>query len=156
MVASRSLFILLFLLIFSWPILPNAQDSEDSSEEPSTTPEANPAPDNFLIPTTEALGRAATIQVLNKITARTSNLEIRAGTSEKFGNIKVKIKDCWKAPPEEKPEVATLLEISEEKKGEDVRKIFHGWMFASSPAISALEHPVYDIVILDCKPWQTP
>jgi hypothetical protein len=95
----------------------------------------------------------AYLQVLNKITARNSTLEIKAGESEKFGNIEIKVKDCWKAPPEEKPEVTTLLEVYEEKLGEKKQRIFYGWMLASSPAISALEHPVYDIVVIDCKPW---
>lgn len=100
---------------------------------------------------TVSVGRGAVLQVLNKITARSSDLKIPAGSEEKFGNLTIKILDCWKSPPTEKPESAVLMKVSETIEGGDPEDIFYGWMFASSPAISALENPVYDIVVLDCK-----
>ena len=62
------------------------------------------------------------------------------------------MRDCEKNPPEETPESAAFLEIDEVRPGEAQRRaVFSGWMFASSPALSALEHPVYDVNVLDCK-----
>ena len=61
------------------------------------------------------------------------------------------MRDCEKNPPEERPESAAFLEIDEVRPGESEVKRFSGWMFATSPALSALEHPVYDINVLDCK-----
>ena len=55
------------------------------------------------------------------------------------------------APPEEPPESAVFLEIVEIRPDEDPAPLFTGWMFASSPALSALEHPVYDVWVLECK-----
>lgn len=93
----------------------------------------------------------ATLQGLNKITARTSALVSPVGSSIRFGNLEVFIRLCWKSSPEETPDSKALLDIWEQKPGEDKKQIFYGWMFASSPALSALEHPVYDITVIDCK-----
>ena len=54
---------------------------------------------------------------------------------------------CRKTPPEEAPESASFLEIDDDVGNE---RVFSGWMFASSPGVSALEHPVYDVWVLDC------
>lgn len=91
------------------------------------------------------------LQGLNKITARTSLLEANIGQATKFGNLEIIPRLCWKAAPEEKPENKVLLEIWEQKPEEAKTQIFHGWMFSSSPAISALEHAVYDITVIECK-----
>ncbi|MGH7062055.1 MAG: DUF2155 domain-containing protein [Stellaceae bacterium] len=61
------------------------------------------------------------------------------------------VRDCEKNPPEDRPESAAFLEIDETRPGEGPVRQFSGWMFASSPALSALENPVYDVIVLDCK-----
>lgn len=91
------------------------------------------------------------LQGLNKITARTSKLEVKRGDSIKFGNLKITLHACWKSPPEEDTENKALLEMWEEIPGEPRAKIFSGWMFSSSPLISAPEHPVYDVTVLSCE-----
>jgi hypothetical protein len=89
---------------------------------------------------------------LDKITARVSKFEARVDTSVRFGTLSIRVRDCEKNPPEETPESAAFLEIDEMRPGDKVaRRLFSGWMFASSPALSALEHPVYDVTLLDCK-----
>ncbi|TMJ60254.1 MAG: DUF2155 domain-containing protein [Alphaproteobacteria bacterium] len=60
-------------------------------------------------------------------------------------------RDCEKSPPEDTPESAAFVEIDETRTGEVRTRVFSGWMFASSPALSALEHPVYDVILLDCR-----
>jgi hypothetical protein len=94
---------------------------------------------------------AALLQGLDKITARVSKFEAPVGTPVQFGTLSIRVRDCEKAPPEDPPESAAFLEIDELRPGEDRVRVFSGWMFASSPALSALEHPVYDINVLDCK-----
>ena len=66
------------------------------------------------------------------------------------GALEITVRACDKRPPEEPPESAAYLEIVERKVNEEPKTVFSGWMFASSPAVSALEHPVYDIWVLDC------
>jgi hypothetical protein len=94
----------------------------------------------------------ALLQGLDKITARVSKFEAPVGAPVRFGTLSIRVRDCEKNPPEEEPESAAFIEIDEMRPGEDAAKrVFSGWMFASSPALSALEHPVYDVNLLDCK-----
>ena len=93
----------------------------------------------------------ALLQGLDKITARVSKFQAPVGTPVQFGTLSIRVRDCEKAPPEDPPESAAFLEIDELRPGEDPVQVFSGWMFASSPALSALEHPVYDVNVLDCK-----
>ncbi len=93
----------------------------------------------------------ALLEGLDKITARVSKFEAPVGASVRFGTLSIRVRDCEKNPPEETPESAAFIVIDETRPGEDTKRLFSGWMFASSPALSALEHPVYDVTLLDCK-----
>lgn len=92
----------------------------------------------------------ATLQSLDKITARTSTFTMAVGETRKFGGVMVTLRACRENPPVEVPEAAAFLEVDETMPGEQVERVFSGWMFASSPALSALEHPVYDVWLLSC------
>jgi hypothetical protein len=91
------------------------------------------------------------LQGLDKITARVTAIEAPVGKPVTFGSLSITARHCEKNPPEEAPEAAAFLEIVDAKPGEAPVKLFSGWMFASSPAVSALEHPVYDVWVIDCK-----
>ena len=93
----------------------------------------------------------ALLQGLDKITARVSKFEASVGAPVQFGTLAIRVRDCEKNPPEDAPESAAFVEIDETRTGEIRTRVFSGWMFASSPALSALEHPVYDVILLDCK-----
>ena len=92
----------------------------------------------------------AVLQGLDKVTARISTLTMPLEQTKRFGTLEVTVWACRKRPPEEPPESAVFLTIVERKRGVPPARLFQGWMFASSPAMSALEHPVYDIWALDC------
>ena len=98
-------------------------------------------------------GRVATMQALDKITARISTLSAPVGEARQFGTLEVTIKRCAFHPPEETPENAAYVVIRDLGYDPSVApaEVFSGWMFSSSPAISALEHPVYDITLLACS-----
>jgi hypothetical protein len=91
------------------------------------------------------------LQGLNKVTGHISRFEGPVGSVLRFGSLEITARRCWKAPPEERPENAALLEISELKPDEETAQIFMGWMFSSSPGLSGLEHAVYDITVLSCE-----
>jgi hypothetical protein len=93
----------------------------------------------------------ALLQGLDKITARVSKFDAPVDTAVRFGTLSIRVRDCEKNPPEETPESTAFLEIDELRPGEAGVRLFSGWMFASSPALSALEHPVYDVNLLDCR-----
>lgn len=97
----------------------------------------------------------AKIQILDKTTAKSEDKEIKVGEELEFGNIVIKIKKCWQAPLDQKPDSRILMEVFEKtpiiSKESENNRIFYGWMIAASPSVSGLEHPVYDIVALNCK-----
>jgi len=92
----------------------------------------------------------AKLQTLDKITARTMTFEMKVGKTVKFGPIYVKAQACRKSEPVDKPESAAFLQIWEVPPKKDPSWIFSGWMFASSPAVSSMDHPVYDVWVIDC------
>ncbi len=92
----------------------------------------------------------ALLQGMDKVTARVSSIEAPVGDVVRFGSLEIIARVCDKRPPEEPPESAAFLDIWEVRPGEAAISLFRGWMFASSPALSAMEHPVYDVWVRDC------
>ena len=103
-----------------------------------------------LFPLAALAAGGAVLQGLDKVTARIFTFEAPVDRAVRFGRLEIIARACYKKPPEEPPESAAFLEIAELPPGGERRKLFAGWMFASSPALSALEHPVYDIWVVDC------
>lgn len=114
----------------------NEKDSTKKSER-----DTDKSPENNM----------AMLRGLNKVIGRNSTLEAALGTITNFENLEIIVRKCWKAPPEDRPENAALLEVNEVRSGEAPKQIFLGWMFSSSPSISGLEHPVYDLTVLSCE-----
>ncbi len=97
----------------------------------------------------------AVLEALDKVTGRVYVLDVPMNLELAFGNLRVMARQCLQAPPEETPESTVFMEIAEAKPGEPPELIFQGWMFASSPGLSTLEHPVYDIIVLSCKNYES-
>ena len=91
----------------------------------------------------------AVLQGLDKITERVSELPIQNGQTVQFGSLVIRVSACNRRPPEEPPEATAFVEIGDGKQTPPTL-LFRGWMFASSPAVSAFEHPVYDVRVLRC------
>jgi hypothetical protein len=144
------------------PLGASAQDEmpKDSSASPvKKAPVAPPLPvppaaaDNsseLPPPGTMTDEPAAVLQALDKVTARVRRIAVKVGQAANFGTLSVKLDACRKAPPEDAPESAAFLEITDRGSSGPPRTVFSGWMFASSPALSAMDHPVYDISVVDC------
>jgi hypothetical protein len=112
-----------------------------------------------------------TLRALDKITGNSTDLTAKVGETLKFGRLSVTVRACFQAPPQDTPESAAFLEIhalgsastretAAEKAGKVQRGpqpigpdglLFSGWMFASSPGLSALEHPTYDVWVISCN-----
>lgn len=101
-------------------------------------------------------GTFAVLRGLDKVTARTRDFEAPVGEQVQFGALSITVQYCRKRPPEEPPEVFAFLQVNDRRtdgfgaEGEG-EQIFSGWMFASSPGLNALEHPVYDVWVIDCR-----
>ena len=93
----------------------------------------------------------AVMQGLDKITARVSRFDAPVGQAVRFGTLSIVVRDCEKSAPEERTENAAFVQIDETRPKEQKSRLFSGCMFSSSPALSALEHPVYDVNLLECK-----
>lgn len=97
----------------------------------------------------------AKLQSIDKVTARTLTFEVNVGSTVKFGSLYIKLQACRKAPDIEEPESAAFIQVWEvSDEGTDREKanwVYSGWMFASSPGLSAMDHPIYDVWVLECK-----
>jgi len=101
-------------------------------------------------------GTAVVLRTLDKVTATTQDYTVKLGDVLEYGSLSIDAVHCEKRPPEEPPETYAFLKIKNTKldgKGADGEKetVFSGWMFASRPAVSALDHGVYDVWVIDCK-----
>ena len=86
---------------------------------------------------------------MEKVTGHAFSFAIGVGETGSFGTLEVTVRACRKTPPWQTPESASFLEIRD-GPSDDPEEVFSGWMFAGTPGVSALEHPVYDIWVLDC------
>ncbi len=91
------------------------------------------------------------LSALDKITTQLSTIKIKQNQMVRFGTLEITLRHCRTSPPEETPETMAFLEIIDVGYNKQNEKVFSGWMFASSPALSPLEHPVYDVWVKDCK-----
>lgn len=96
-------------------------------------------------------GKAARFTALDKITGRTAPLIIGLDKQARFGTLEIKPRACLTRPPDEAPESTVFVEVIEyDLETEEPHGLFSGWMFASSPALNALEHPIYDVWLTSC------
>jgi hypothetical protein len=127
---------------------------------PTTTQNAGVAPAAPGQPATDPndpwlWGDIAELRGLDKVTAVTRDFLAPVGEDVQFLALTVSVKRCAKRPPERTPEVIVGMEVYDRRsngEGEEAAaaRVFSGWMFGSSPALNPLEHPVYDIWVLDC------
>lgn len=94
--------------------------------------------------------RSAELQGLDKVTARTQRFYVPVGKSTRFGTLEITVGDCLVNVPEAPPESVAYLTIIDHKPGQAEERLFSGWMFASTPSLSALDHGVYDVRVLSC------
>ena len=87
---------------------------------------------------------------LNKVSGKISKIKIEDNDETYFGTLKIIVRTCKKSLPEDPPENSAFIQIWNQKFDKEEKKIFSGWMFSSSPSISALDHAVYDVWVIDC------
>ena len=104
---------------------------------------------------------AVVIRGLDKITGRSTDMEIAVGSNAMLGGLRVTVRACHQTPPTEPPESIAYVEVEDygfviedpESLTEDVdleKRVFNGWMFASSPGLNGLEHAIYDVWVIRC------
>ncbi len=88
---------------------------------------------------------------LDKITGRIVSFEVKIDETVQFGALQMTPRVCFTKPPTETPNTTSFVEVEETGTDGGTRKVFSGWMFAASPGLHGIEHPVYDIWLVDCK-----
>lgn len=92
----------------------------------------------------------ARMQAMDKITGRVSEIDVPVNGEVKFGSFSIVVRDCKATPPEETPENYAFVDVADTTKDGQLYNIFKGWMLSSSPALNAVEHPIYDVWLLKC------
>ena len=112
-----------------------------------------------LISSEWLIGNVGLFQGLDKITARIKTFEIKVGVSKTFGILDINLQKCVYSKPLDEPESIAYIKVLDLSDKYSVTKdkllIFEGWIFASSPALNAMEHPVYDVSLISCKKDKT-
>jgi hypothetical protein len=93
----------------------------------------------------------AVFAALDKVTARISKLEVPLNETVEFGTLRITPRVCYSREPTEPPKTSTFVEVRDVTLNEGEKKIFSGWMFAESPGLHAVEHPVFDVWLTGCK-----
>ena len=95
--------------------------------------------------------RVAEFSGIDKITGRIIKFDVYIDETVQFGALQVTPRVCFSRPVTEKPKTTSFIEIDEITLDRKIRRIFTGWMFADSPGLNAVEHPVYDVWLNNCK-----
>lgn len=95
--------------------------------------------------------RVAVFSALDKVTATIKTLEVPINETVQFGALKVTPRVCYSRPPTEQPKTTSFVEVDEVGLEGGQKRIFTGWMFAQSPGLNAVEHPVFDVWLTDCQ-----
>jgi hypothetical protein len=102
-------------------------------------------------PAQKIVNRKASFSGLDKITGRIINFDEDIGETVQFGALRVKTDACYTRPATEAANTDAFVEVDEITLQGEVKRIFSGWMFAASPGLHGVEHPIYDIWLTDCK-----
>jgi hypothetical protein len=92
----------------------------------------------------------AVFAALDKVTAKISRMEVPLNETRAFGSLKVTPRVCFTRAPTEPPKTSTFVEVDEIMLDGKEKRIFSGWMFADSPGLNAVEHPVFDVWLTEC------
>ena len=96
-------------------------------------------------------GEFLKIKILDKISSKTSTLDLKIGEEKKFKNLLIKSLKCKNSEFDDNPEITSYIQVKDKtKKTNDEVFVFNGWAFLSSPSIKPFDHPVYDIWIISC------
>ena len=93
----------------------------------------------------------AVFAALDKVSARISHLEVPLNETVAFGALLITARTCFTRPPTEPPHTTAFVEVEEIKLNDTKKRLFNGWMFAESPGIHGVEHPVFDVWLTSCK-----
>ncbi|MBS0535293.1 MAG: DUF2155 domain-containing protein [Proteobacteria bacterium] len=125
------------------------QQPSDNSQQPSDEVVVEPPPQRIANPT-------AIFSGLDKITGRITKFDVAINETVQFGALRVTPRVCYSRPPTETPNTDAFVQVDEVTLNGEIKRIFSGWMFAASPGLHAVEHPIYDVWLTECKGGTNP
>jgi hypothetical protein len=145
---------------------PPANPQQPANPQPSANPpppqpaDTAPQSDDTVVtetPTQKIPNGRAVFSGLDKITGRIISFDAAIGETVQFGALQVTARACYTRPPTEATNTDAFVDVDEVTLKGEIKRIFTGWMFASSPGLHAVEHPIYDVWLTDCsQPIQPP
>ena len=99
---------------------------------------------------TEIETNSALMQAMDKVTGRVNKITVPVNTKVSYGDFSLVLRSCKKRPAEETPENFACVDVADNSFGSDEYNIFRGWILSSAPGINAIEHPIYDVWLLEC------
>jgi len=137
-------------------VAPSAPNSPPGQRQPKGVPQSPPTlqPGDEVVsepPAQKIVNKKASFSGLDKITGRIINFDEDIGETVQFGALRVKTDACYTRPATEAANTDAFVEVDEITLQGEVKRIFSGWMFAASPGLHGVEHPIYDIWLTDCK-----
>jgi hypothetical protein len=119
---------------------------------PSPTAPANAtAPEAPPQPLADAPGTTLMLRGLDKITGKPTNIVAPIGKPVQFATLTITARYCYSTPPSETPETSAFVQIDDHRPDQSQKRIFSGWMYASSPGLNGMQHPLYDVWVIDCS-----
>ena len=136
------------IMVQSQPESPSPQPETQTPAAAEVQPQT-PLPDG--VPAHMETKAMAVLQALDKVTGRVHGLNVVVDQPARFASLTLGVRSCRKSLPEDSPESAAFLEIQDTNPKGEKSTVFSGWMFASSPAVSAMEHPMFDVWVVECR-----
>jgi hypothetical protein len=99
------------------------------------------------------------LRALDKITGRATTILAPLNTPVHFATLTIVARSCYSTPPSETPETSAFLQVDDHRPDQKERRVFSGWMYASSPGLNSMQHPLYDVWAIRCitnAPGQQP
>jgi len=127
------------------PAPPAAAAGKDAAAPSPAAPGANSLPASPAGPMTLML------RGLDKITGRPTDITAPLGKPVTFATLTITARSCYSTPPSEPPETSAFVQIDDHRPDQPARRVFSGWMYASSPGLNGMEHPLYDVWVISCR-----
>jgi hypothetical protein len=102
-------------------------------------------------PSKDGIKRAVVLRGLDKISGQAVNIFAPVGVPVKFATLTITARYCYSTPPIETPETTAFVQIDDHRPDAPAKRVFSGWMLASTPSLHPLDHPLYDVWVISCK-----
>ncbi len=130
------------------PVKPGVSAPAGPAAAAPAAPDAAPAE---AAPVQPVGGTVLILRGLDKITGRPTNIVAPIGKPVKFATLTITARYCYSTPPSETPETSAFVQIDDHRPDQNEKRVFSGWMYASSPGLNGMEHPLYDVWVLSCN-----